>query len=198
MAQNFELNPIRKSGASGAPDAIGLQWTEEASWRYSLRTMIWMLALPFAVLIDLAGIVFLFGLGSPFMLIMGIGFTIWIVKYMTGKLPVRSVLLRRDGKIEVPHGMPGMKSAKFLKVRQPDVVGFEIGPAFSGMQQDWTSTVQAVTNTGSTVTVSKALHREEAREIVVGLNLALREMRVSVGTEPMQAMRGIKSRVLVD
>ena len=198
MTQFFELNPIRKIGTNGSIEAIGLEWIEEASWRYSNRAILWVFAIPLAILAILAGVFFLFGLGNPVILVMGIALAVWINRYMRGKLPIRSLVMRRDGKISVPHGLPRMKSAKFLRVRQPDVVGFEIGPSLSGMQHDWTSSVQAVTSTGETVTVSKVLHREEAREVVVGLNLALREMRASVGTEPIQRMRNVGPRILVD
>jgi hypothetical protein len=160
--------------------------------------MLFVIAIPFNVFVVLVGVFFLFGLGNPLILIIGVAFMIWIVRYLGGNLPTRSVLFRRDGAILVPHGTPGHKKATWINVNQSEVVSFEIGPAFSGMQQDWTSTVQLVTEEGDTVTLSRFLHREEARKVVVGLNRALREMRASVGTEPMQRGQSMGARVLVD
>ena len=117
---------------------------------------------------------------------------------MRGQLPRRAVILQRDGKVLVPHGIPENKKFRSIRTRQPDIVGFEIGPSFSGVQHDWTSSVQIITNTGRTVTIGQLLHREEAREVVVGLNLALKEMRASVGQEPVRASRRTAARVLVD
>jgi len=198
MTQAFDFKPIRKIAANGTIEAIGLEWTEEASWRYSHRATFYVMVIPAIVAWVLFGLFCLFGGLGPLVLIIGVLLAIVTYRYGWGELPRRSALLQRDGKIAVPHGLPRMKTAKFLIARQPDVVGFEIGPSISGMQHDWTSSVQAVTNTGETVTISKVLHREEAREVVVGLNLALREMRASVGNEPMQRMRNVDPRILVD
>ncbi len=198
MSQVFELNPIRKLGANGVLESIGLEWTEEASWRYSHRPLLYVMVIPVLVLWVIVGAVALVAGGGLFILATGLVLSYFARRYMWGALPRRSVVLKRDGKILVPHGIPANKKYRSLNATQPDVIGFEIGPSFSGMQQDWTSSVQMVTKTGATVTVSKVLHREEAREVVVGLNVALAEMRKSVGTEPMRKSARSGQRVLVD
>lgn len=184
MSRPFELNPIRKAGPGGVIESIGLQWVEEASWRPSLWPMMILSAIPAAIFIVLVGVWCIHWYGNWLVLLAGIGLCTFIVRYMTGPLPKRGVVLKRNGQILVPYGTPVNAKWRSLKARQQDVVGFEIGPAFGGMQNDWTSTVQAVTQSGVTVTLSKFLHREEAREIVVGLNLALAQMRRSVGNDP--------------
>ena len=199
MNQAFGLNPIRKVGANGTIEAIGLEWTEEASWRRANMPVMLATGIPIAFGMLWAGYVMLvWGMG-PWLLLLDAAFVGATIFYLFGRLPHRTVLLRRDGKVGVPHGLPDEKGGKFLKARQPDIIGFEIGPAYGHVgYRDWTSKVLAVTSTGGTVTISRYLHREEAREVVVGLNLALREMRASVGTEPMQRMRNVGPRILVD
>lgn len=183
MAQTFEIEPIRKVGANGTLDAIGLEWTEQSSWRYSNRPMMIVMGLPLAAFVLFCGVLVLFWSGNPLVLLLGGLFLFWTIRYMIGPLPKRAVIFKRDGTVLVPHGTPEGKKWRSMKARQPDIVSFEIGPARSGMQQDWTSSVQFVTKTGRTATVSCLLHREEAREVVVGLNMALAEMRKSVGTD---------------
>lgn len=184
MARPFEVKPVRRVGKNGAVEIIGMEWTEEASWRSSQGPMMWLLAVPLAIGLIIAGVVFIGAAGNPLFMLLAVAFSIWLGHRMFAGLPRRSVLLDRDGRIQVPDGMPGNGSARFLKVRQGELAGFEIGPCFSGMAQDWTSSLQAVTTSGITVTVSRFLHREEARQIAVGLNLALHEMRKSAGATP--------------
>lgn len=198
MTSFFELKPIRKVAANGTIEAIGLEWIEEASWRYSHRAIFYVMVIPAIIAWVLFGLFCLFGGLGPIVLIIGAALAVVTYRHVWGDLPCRSVILQRDGKIACPHGLPRMKTAKFLRIHQPDVIGFEIGPSISGMQHDWTSSVQAVTQTGETVTVSKVLHREEAREIVVGLNLALHEMRRSVGANTSRNAGRPTQRMLLD
>lgn len=181
MAQDFELNPIRNLNADGSLATIGLEWTEEASWRYSNRLLFYFMGFPVVALWVFFGFVAMMAGGGIFILGSGLAIAFVMHRYLWGPLPRRSVVLRRDGKVLVPYGIPANKKARSLRASQGDVVGFEIGPSVSGMPNDWTSSVQAVTKSGATVTIGKVLHREEAREVVVGLNMALHEMRTSVG-----------------
>lgn len=196
--QTFEVEPIRTLSPSGTLESVGLEWTEEASWRHGHKPMMFIMALPMALFFVLAGFIMMMNGWGPIIMILSIAFLIWIFQYCFGKLPRRSVVLKRNGKIGIPHGIPENKRHRSLKARQPDIVGFEIGPAVSGTAHDWTSSVQAITQTGATITLSRFLHREEAREVVVGLNLALKEMRSSVGREPVRASRPVAARVFVD
>lgn len=186
MSQFFEVDPVRKVSANGVLETVGLEWTEESSWRHSNKLLLLITIVPLSIAGLFFGLLLIASMGWA-ILLMTAGFSYAAWQYAFGRLPRRSVVFDRKGRVLVPFGLPQEKAARSLRLKQPDIVGFEIGPSFSGMQNDWTSTVKAVSRSGSTVTLSRFLHREEAREIVVGLNMALMEMRASVGEEPMQS-----------
>lgn len=184
MARLFEIDPIRRVAKNGTLEGIGLEWTEEASLRKTNR---WMMFFVFVFCIPCA----LFSLiaipyfsGPGWLGLIGFGWTgFYALYWVFGPLPRRSMIFMRDGSISVPQSIPGL-GWKLATRHQADIANFEVGPARSGMQQDWTSSVQLVTGFGRTETISQKLHRQEARQIVVGLSLALKEMRVGVAQAP--------------
>lgn len=198
MSQHFETNPIHRVSDNGVLEAIGLEWTEEASVRYNGRLPMWFafvvtapfllfsfIALPYYSFVGLVGVL---GFG---------GFALFILHWLLGALPRRSVMFLRDGSIHVPHGIPRWGISR-LKLRQPDLVNIEIGPSDGSPHMGWTTTVNLVSSSGRTTTVSWRLHREEAREIVVKLTRALQEMRVDVGGNPVHATGAPRLREYVD
>jgi hypothetical protein len=183
MAQNFEAKPIRRMDQNGVLTGVGVEWTEEASLRHNNRLLMW-----FAFLICLPSTLVSLGLAVAFGLpgLISFGLFAWMTGYVLywqfGPLPKRSIICARDGSIITPHGVPGQNGRAKLRLAQADIASIEIGPCRSGMRQDWTSTVQIVSEDGMTETISQKLHREEGREVAVKLNHALREMRRAVAT----------------
>lgn len=189
MSQRFEIIPIRKAAANGALDGIGIEWTEEASLRHSNRLPMWFALVlcigcaALALIMTAAGGGLLaFAAFAAFAATAG-----YTIYWQLGPLPRRSVVFMRDGRIAVPHGIPGEKHARRLRRTQADIASIEIGPSRSGMQQDWTRTVQFVSAEGLTDTISQKMHAEEGREVAVRLGRALHEMRQTVGRGPLKA-----------
>lgn len=194
MAQLFEVKPIRKVGSNGVLEGVGLEWTEEPSLRSNGRLGMWFafaIAAPAAVIFFAVG-----GVGTVGALVFAAS-AAWILNWQFGALPRRSIVFRRDGTITAPNGLPGQGGALRLTQHQADLASIEVGPCFSGLQQDWTSSVQFVAASGLTTTVSQKLHREEARQIAVRLNLALKELRQGAAAVRSTAVPA-KSRQLVD
>jgi hypothetical protein len=189
MTQTFEAKPIRRIDQNGALYGVGVEWTEEASWRYSHRPALIGLV-PIMMGAALFS-VFLAAAGTPLGLIAVIAASVWVWRFFFGTLPRRSVIFMRNGRIALPHGLPGHKKARWLKLTQPDIESIEIGSSRSGMQHDWTSTVQFVSVDGLTDTIGQKLHREEAREVAVKLNLALREIR-GVVAQPLASTAPVR------
>ncbi len=194
--QMFELEPIRTVDADGVLQGVGIEWTEECSLRHTNRFMMWLafaMCVPFAFF-SLVALAYYPGPGLFGLISFG-GMGAYVLYWQLGPLPRRSVIFERDGHVVTPHGIPG---GGRIRASQSEIVSIEVGPCRSGLQSDWTSTVKLVSSRGGTTTVSQKLHREEAREVVVWLSHALKEMRSSVGREPMRASRKVQHRVFVD
>lgn len=181
MFRSFEITPIRKLGEGRTLEGVGLEWTEEASFR---RVMLptFIIAFVMFVIMTVTGLYALYLNTILGLLIAGFGGYMMIrcIWWVIGPLPRRAIIFMRDGDIAVPHGIPRTKGGSWLKLDQASLANIEAGPGWAGIPNDWTTTVALVSTVGSTVTISTKLHREEAREIIVGLALALKQMRASV------------------
>jgi hypothetical protein len=188
MTRRFVCEPFREKDENGVLRSAGVRWTEQASLRGNLLARI---AVIFACVVIGGYMLIVLGLlgpkGTPALVVQG-ALLFFLLKVAFGPLPERSVILRRDGVIETPHGLPREKTVRRLRASQAEIVSIEVIGAISGLAQDWTSGVALITEDGHTIPVGQKLHAEEAREIAVALTMALRDMRAAVRA-PQVAVR---------
>jgi hypothetical protein len=180
MTRRFVCEPFREKDGNGDLQACGVRWTEAASLRGNLFARFAVIGACVVIGGYMLIIVGLLGpRATPALVVQG-GLLFLLLKVAFGPLPERSLILRRDGTIETPHGLPREKKVRRLRFGQAEIVSIEVIGAISGMTQDWTSSVALITGDGHTIPVGAKLHSEEAREVAVALTMALRDMRAAV------------------
>lgn len=102
----------------------------------------------------------------------------------------RDLYFHCNGKIEMPSGQPGWFKGTIVKGRTHDVMGIEMHLA-EDQQKDKPKKfdVYLYFTDGRIVLISRNLRSEEAHELTVKLNTALRDVRAAMSRQPRQGVK---------
>lgn len=207
---------IDRKDADGRLDATGVEWTEHCMWcdvvvgaLVGLSFVAGMFAAFAAALISFkAGLLSLIPAGAAVVLFSPI---LWRHELrFDGK--TRQLLFHRDGRMEVPFGLPFYPRIRLLTAAHTEVASLEIRQTVNNdmaRETAYSSGVAMMLRSGDIVYVAKHLHPDDAQKVAVQLTLALAAMRddlAAVAARPdlpgplpnAQARKGPKVEAMID
>jgi hypothetical protein len=182
-SSQFDFQQIREMNADKALVSAGSRWNEKTVGLAFGRGLAFFLLPIGGLLLWLAANMSTDkGAGmagqTSIVLMLGLAFAIPGLLLMMRRSPSRSIVLGVDGSITTPDGLPGQPLLrKWEKLRTENIHSFAVAQSAPGFPD---TQVNLITTSGDTIYLSRNLHSEHARKIVIQLTEALKEVRLAV------------------
>lgn len=170
----MSFTPIRERDANGALIKAGYRWLER---RDGPLAFIFLMVIGVAIMcVGIAGTVP--HTPEPGLIIIGFGallLTGSLYGFAKWRIRERSLYFDADGKTFAPAGLPDYPDVRELKFRPPDIASIEVKHDYR------TYSVVLITGEGEEFRLAIYLIERDARLVSVQLNLALTEIRMTIG-----------------
>lgn len=180
----FTCKRIHNKGVDGRILATGVEWTEHQMWFDALMLLGMFIGFVICAFATLAASMMIMHRGAPWWVAAGIAVAslaslYWLhIAQIPGK--PRSLVLHRDGRIEVPSGLLFHPKARFISGTHADVVSFEVRQTASDIEAQHTAYKHGVVifkRNGDVVYLAGHLLPDHAHKVAVELTHAFAELR---------------------
>lgn len=190
----LKVRPVRIADAQGATACTGLEWNEpcegvlEASRNIATGLILAIVGCVGAASDNRGNDA---GLGEATAILFAALAALWFLTWL-GASRSRSLLMHADGRVELPHGLPG----RFWLFRQrydvANILGFQVHHQGNRQQQNKEPTydVHLYMRDGDVLLLSEDHNQWEAHKIVVMLTASYREI--------MEARTQLSRRIVID